>query len=165
MSSYILWAALALLGGYCFLLGRRTRSQSQRIEQLSDRLYSWGAETRSHIEEVRGLIKAMEMRARRSAGEQVVSPDMLIADVLAIHPRMKEVLAGMHLGGCNSCSVSTVETLGQGAASYGLNIDEILAEIEKFLAAPDSYHAVPKPHGGPKSGIQIQLPEREPIGK
>ncbi len=157
MFEVILSAAVMGLSLYCFLIGRRTKSQSQRIEQLSDRLYSWGAETRSYIDEVRGELKVIEMKSRRSSGEQVISPDMLIADVLAIHPRMKDVLASMHLGGCNSCSVSSSETLGEGAASYGLDVDEILGEIDKFLSSPDDYEADPKPHGGPE-GIQIQLP-------
>lgn len=159
MLDFVLVAAVAFLAVWCFLLGRRTKIQARRIEQLSDRLYSWGAETRSLIEEVRGRLKILDMNSRRNSGEKVVSPEMLIADVLAIHPRMKDVLASMHLGGCNSCSVSSAETLGQGAASYGLDIDEILAEIEKFLANPEAYVADPKPHGGPQ-GIQIQLPER-----
>ncbi|MCA9447510.1 MAG: hypothetical protein KC931_10365, partial [Candidatus Omnitrophica bacterium] len=120
MFEVIMIMAVALLVGYCFLLGRRTKNQAHRIEQLSDRLYSWGSETRSHIDEIRGQFKVIEMRSRRNQGEQVVSPEMLISDVLAIHPGMKDVLASMHLGGCNSCSVSSSETLGQGAASYGL---------------------------------------------
>ncbi|MCA9409939.1 MAG: DUF1858 domain-containing protein [Candidatus Omnitrophica bacterium] len=159
MSEVILFAVVVILGVYCLLLGRRTKGQAQRIEQLSDRLYSWGAETRSYIDEVRGQLKIIEMRSRRTEGENVVTPDMLISDILAIHPRMKDVLASMHLGGCNSCSVSSSETLGQGAASYGLNIDEIMAEIDKFLSNPDGYVADPKPHGGAQ-GIQIQIPER-----
>ncbi len=159
MSEIILTIGLVVMGGYCFLLGRRSKAQTQRIEQLSDRVYSWGSETRSYIDEIRGQLKVIELKSRRNRGEQVVSPEMLISEVLAIHPRMKEVLASMHLGGCNSCSVSSSETLGQGAASYGLNIHEILAEIDKFLADPSSYQGDPKPHGGPQ-GIQIQLPDR-----
>ena len=159
MFNLVLCATVVVLAVWCFLLGRRTKSQAQRIEQLSDRLYGWGAETRSYIDELRGHLKIIEMKARRSGGEQVVSPDMLISEILAIHPRMKEVLASMHLGGCNSCSVSFSETLGQGAASYGLSIDEIMNEIDKFLEDPEGYQADPKPHGGPQ-GIQIQLPEK-----
>jgi hypothetical protein len=66
---------------------------------------------------------------------------MRIADILALHPRIKEVLSGMHLGGCSSCASSEQESLAAGAASYGLDAAAILTEIQRFLADPDHYQS------------------------
>lgn len=130
---------------------------------MNDRLYSWGSETRTLIEELRKQIRRLDFEIKRRGGEIRISPEMKIAEILAIHPRMKEVLAGVHLGGCSSCSTSENETLAAGAASYGLDIDMIMTELNRFLANPDHYTGSNLPASPPvlTDTLQIQIPHRQ----
>jgi len=157
MTSAILFILLLLVAGYAWLVHRKAKGLVRRLDHVNDRLYSWGGDTRQALEAMEQRVRALEFEKRRDRGEFNIGPDTLIADLLAIHPRMKEVLAAMHLGGCSSCSTSQVETLGEGVASYNLDLDAILREIEAFIADPDSYSAEPKPPGGPQGTIQIQI--------
>jgi hybrid cluster-associated redox disulfide protein len=158
MLTFLLFTLLVAVAGYAWLVHLKTKGLVRRLDQVNDRLYSWGGETRQALALLEERVRALEFEKKRDRGEFRVTPDMLIADVLTIHPRMKEVLAAMHLGGCSSCSTSKAETLGEGAASYNLDIEGILREIEDFMKDPEGYQAEPKPHGGPAGLMQIQIP-------
>lgn len=163
MAIYVLFAALLVVGVYAFLAGQRAKAAQLKAEQMNDRLYSWGSETRTMMAELTKQIKRLDFELKRQAGEIVVTPGMRIADILAIHPRMKEVLAGLHLGGCSSCATSDEETLAATAASNGRDLEAILSEIRRFLESPDTYQPTLKPDGGesPSTGVlQISLPSR-----
>lgn len=143
------------LGGACFLLWQKMKAIRQRLETLNDRLYSWGAETRSMMEEMRKHIRRLDFELRRQAGQIEVTQDMRIADLLALHPRMKEVLAVLHKGGCSSSASGEQETLAAGAASLGLDVSAILEEIRRFIEDPDHYQPRQLSAGVP---VQIQIP-------
>lgn len=155
MINIVLTILIIVLGGVSFLLWQKMKAMRQRLEILNDRLYSWGAETRAMMEELRKQIRRLEFEIRRQAGKIEITPDIRIADLLVLHPRMKEVLAAMHLGGCSSCATSEQETLAAGAASYGLDIATILAEIGRFIEDPDRYQPREQEQGIP---VQIQIP-------
>jgi len=112
------------------------------------------------MEELRKQIRRLDFESKWRAGRIRITPEMRIADILAIHPRMKEVLAGVHLGGCSSCAASESESLAAGAASYGLDVGSIMSEINKFLADPDHYTKPENPHPptGTGDSIGIRLP-------
>lgn len=162
MGTILLWILLVVIGFQSFLSWRKARAAQKKTEQMSDRLYSWGSETRAMMEELRRQIQRLEFEIKRAAGEIEISPEMRIADILAIHPGIKEVLAGVHLGGCSGCATSQIETLAAGAASYGLDIDQIMNELNRFLANPDLYRgpSEPIPHRIPGESVQIQLPSQ-----
>ena len=163
MNSIVAYVLLVTLGLYAWFAHRRIKNLSKRVDHLNDRLYNWGAESRTSFERLQKTVKGIELDLKRRAGELRVTPDMLIADVLAIHPRMSEVLGAMHLGGCSSCSTSKAETIGQGAASYNLDVERILAEVNAFLADPEGYR-VPENHHhhpAPTGAVQIQLPGKK----
>lgn len=162
LGTVLLWILLIAVGFYSFLVSRKAKVALRKADHMSDRLYSWGSETRTMMEELNKRIRRLDFEMSRRAGEIKLSPEMRISDILAVHPRMKEVLAGVHLGGCSSCATSESETLAAGAASYGLDIQLILGEIDRFLADPDHYTAMETPQLQPQSGspIQIHLPDR-----
>jgi hybrid cluster-associated redox disulfide protein len=58
---------------------------------------------------------------RRQAGETLFSPRMTIADAMAVHPKVSEVLASFHLGGCSHCAVSDVDTIEGACQTYGID--------------------------------------------
>jgi len=58
---------------------------------------------------------------------------MTIAEALAVHPRVAEVFAAFHLGGCAHCRINEVETLEQVCAGYGIDADTLLEVLEGLL--------------------------------
>jgi hybrid cluster-associated redox disulfide protein len=60
-------------------------------------------------------------------------PDMTVAAAMAVHPRVREVMAGYHLGGCAHCAISEFETLKQVCEGYGVPLDMIMDTLENLV--------------------------------
>jgi len=60
--------------------------------------------------------------------------DMTIAEAMNVHPRVREVFAAFHLGGCAHCAVNQFETIGQVCAGYGVDTDMLLEVLEGLMA-------------------------------
>ena len=78
---------------------------------------------------------------------------MKIADAIAIAPRIRDVLAQFHLGGCSSCAVNEEHTIEQAALSYGVDLDRLMAALIAFSDGQES-----APHT-PRHGSLLQLSE------
>lgn len=61
--------------------------------------------------------------------------DTIVADAVTRHPKARWVFAAYHLGGCTSCGSADVETLGEVAASYGIALDALLADLNGLFDA------------------------------
>ena len=61
-----------------------------------------------------------------------VTKNMLIGDVVKIYPSAIEVLMkhGLH---CIGCHVATWETIEQAARAHGIEVDELIKEINGAL--------------------------------
>ena len=56
--------------------------------------------------------------------------DMAVAEAMAVHPRVGEVFAAFHLGGCAHCGISHFETISQVCEAYGVDV-EVLLEVRE----------------------------------
>ncbi len=73
-----------------------------------------------------------------AAGMSFFSLDMTIEEAMSIHPRVAEVFAAFHLGGCASCGISSFETLGQVCMAYGVDPDTLLEVLEGLMQQNES---------------------------
>ena len=72
------------------------------------------------------------------------SPDMTIAEAMAVHPKVAEVFAAFHLGGCAHCRINEVETLDQVCEGYGIDQTMLLEVLEGLMEedeTPDATQA------------------------
>jgi len=60
--------------------------------------------------------------------------DMPVAEAMAIHPRVAEVFAAFHLGGCAHCGISRFETIEQVCMAYGIETEVLLQVLEDLVA-------------------------------
>ena len=62
-----------------------------------------------------------------------ISKDMLINDILAVDAGNAAILmaAGMH---CIGCPASQGEALEEACMVHGMNVDEVISEINEYLA-------------------------------
>jgi hybrid cluster-associated redox disulfide protein len=73
--------------------------------------------------------------AEEGRGEKETHFDlnMTIAEAMAVHPRVGDVFAAFHLGGCAHCMISEFETIGQACAGYGIDADLMLEVLETLM--------------------------------
>ena len=64
---------------------------------------------------------------------QTVTKDMTFAQVMRMHPDVVKVLAKYNLG-CIGCMGAQAETLEQGCGAHGLNVDDIVSDINALFA-------------------------------
>lgn len=60
----------------------------------------------------------------------LITPDMLIGDIIRLKPRTLGVLMNFGLG-CIGCPASQMETLEQAAAVHGLDVDFLLEALNR----------------------------------
>jgi hybrid cluster-associated redox disulfide protein len=63
----------------------------------------------------------LRLEMQRQKGGVQFSPEMTIAEAMQVHPRVNDVLAGFHLGGCSHCAVSDVDTIEGACKTYGID--------------------------------------------
>jgi hybrid cluster-associated redox disulfide protein len=112
-------AVLALLGA--FLATRRTASLQERLERTTGELRELRSTTQATLQELQQKLNDQRLQARRQAGQPIFDPRMTIADAMGVHPRVADVLANFHLGGCSHCAVSDVDTIEGACQTYGID--------------------------------------------
>lgn len=72
------------------------------------------------------------------AEDRYFRPDMPVAEAMALHPRVAEVFAAFHLGGCSHCGISQVETVEQVCMGYGVDLEVFLEVLEGLMSQEDT---------------------------
>jgi hybrid cluster-associated redox disulfide protein len=69
-------------------------------------------------------------------GRRHFSLDMTIGEAMSVHPRVAEVFAAFHLGGCSHCGINQFETIGQVCAGYGVDAVVLLEVLDGLMERP-----------------------------
>ena len=66
-----------------------------------------------------------------------INKDMIIADMLKIDPGIAAILmaSGMH---CIGCPTAQGETLDEAAMVHGMNADELVVNVNEYLAKKEA---------------------------
>jgi hybrid cluster-associated redox disulfide protein len=78
---------------------------------------------------------------QQAEGFKYFSPDMTIGEAMAVHPRVREVFAAFHLGGCAHCAINQYETLEQVCMGYGVDLDMLLEVLESVVSRSEATEA------------------------
>lgn len=139
MTIFVLIVAVISLS-YALLNHRRIRVLREDLRQVNRLSRLRYEELDRLVREAREDAAAARKEASRAAsgGKGATKPSwftpyMTIQDALNLHPGVKGVLAGMHIGGCSSCSVSSRETLEQAAAGHGVDLEEMLDKMNALM--------------------------------
>ena len=62
-----------------------------------------------------------------------VTKDMTFASVMRMHPDVVKVLGKYNLG-CIGCMGAQNESLEQGCSAHGINVDDILVDLNALFA-------------------------------
>ncbi len=104
-----------------FLAVRRISGFQEQLEHTSSSLLELRGALNEANEKLEGKLNDLQLSLRRQAGETIFRPEMTIAEALEVHPKVQEVLATFHLGGCSQCAVSDVDTIQGACQSYGID--------------------------------------------
>jgi hybrid cluster-associated redox disulfide protein len=118
-------AALAIAALSLFrqrFLREALRDAQRRLYLAQARVSELDSTVQKELQTLRGLI-------RRQTGGLRFEATMKITDAIAIDPRIRDVLAQFHLGGCSSCAVNEDHTIAQAAMSYGVDLDRLMAAL------------------------------------
>jgi hybrid cluster-associated redox disulfide protein len=116
----------------------RQRFLRDALRDAQRRLYL----AQARLNELEGTVQrerqALRSLIRRQSGGPLFEPSMKIADAIAIDPRVRDVLAQFHLGGCSSCVINEEHSLEQAATSYGVDIERLIAALTAASAGQAS---------------------------
>jgi hybrid cluster-associated redox disulfide protein len=122
------------------------RDAQRRLYLAQARLTELESTVQKELQALRGLM-------RQQSGGPLFESTMKIADAIAIDPRIRDVLAQFHLGGCSSCAVNEDQTIAQAAMSYGADLDRLMAALSALSDGPES------PLSPSRPGNLLQLTE------
>jgi hybrid cluster-associated redox disulfide protein len=60
----------------------------------------------------------------------IITKDTLVGDIIKEKPEAVEILVGFGMG-CVGCPSAQMESLEQAASIHGLNLEELLVELNK----------------------------------
>ena len=63
---------------------------------------------------------------------QQITKDMTFAQVMRMHPDVVKVFSKYNLG-CIGCMGAQAESLEQGCSAHGLNVDEVLKDLNQLF--------------------------------
>jgi hybrid cluster-associated redox disulfide protein len=145
-------SALGALGLGSLTLFRQ-RSLRDALRDAQRRLYLAQARLNQLENTVQSELLALRSPMGQQSGGHLFESTMKLADAIAIDPRIRDVLAQFHIGGCSSCAVDEDHTIAQAAMSYGVDLDHLMAALSALRDGEESL-------GGPsRPGNLLQLTE------
>ena len=136
-------AALALLVTY--IVTRRANALDQRLSRLESSLFSLKSDIMAQREKMDEQVSDLRLAMHQQAGDLEFVPTMTIAEAMGVHPRVSEVLASFHLGGCSHCAVSDVDTIEGACQTYGIDQKALMLALNNLVSAGDGGSTGPAP--------------------
>jgi hybrid cluster-associated redox disulfide protein len=62
----------------------------------------------------------------------MINRDMTIREIVENHPECTEIFEKYNLG-CVRCLASSFETIEEGLSAHGLNVDEVIGELNEAI--------------------------------
>ena len=137
MGTLVGWLALAVaLGtaGYAWKLSHELATANRRLDRYNRALFEAGDEIRRLREELTDALSQLRVEVMEQTGALAFAPLMTVRDAQRVHPQAQQILAGFHLGGCNSCAVDPDDTLAELCAANGIEVAALVSNLNGLLA-------------------------------
>ena len=80
---------------------------------------------------------------------------MTIAEAMQMHPRVAEVLASFHLGGCSQCAVSDVDTIEGACQTYGIDQAALMQALNGLIEPGNGGSARPGAASAKAANVRV----------
>lgn len=125
-------AVLALVGA--FVATRRVASLQEKLDRTTSQLHELRSATHASAEQLQNKLNDVGLQLRRQAGQPIFDPRMTISEAIKVHPKVVEVLASFHLGGCSQCAVSDVDTIEGACQTYGIDQASLMKALNGLVS-------------------------------
>jgi hybrid cluster-associated redox disulfide protein len=121
--------------------GLRPLADPAHLEMVKQRGLPVGYACRAHgipVDELLARLEALPDRAAPAsgaAGRTTFTAEQVIGAMVSAYPATREVLQRRFGEGCFTCPGFATETLAQGAMMHGVDVNDLLAELEEAVAA------------------------------
>jgi len=113
---------------------RRVAALDRELQRARGHSYERHYALLDSIDKLQDDLRTLRRQVRRgSSAPERFEPDTTFAEAFALHPDAQAVLAGYHIGGCNSCAVDADDTLADGAEQARVPLPELLAALNGLL--------------------------------
>ena len=136
MGTVVAWVALLLSVAALFgvwKLGLDLSTANRRLDRYKRSLYDAGDQIRKLEQKLAETTAILRVEMMHQGAPITVRPEMTVGQVTALHPQAKQVLAGLHIGGCSSCAANPDETLAQICADNGLDLSQVLGNLNSLF--------------------------------
>ena len=113
---------------------RRASSLQDRLERATSSIYELRSALTETSERLDEKLSEVKLNLRQQSGELIFTPKMTIAEAMNVHPKVRDVLAGFHLGGCSNCAVSDVDTIEGACQSYGIDQAALMGALNEVIS-------------------------------
>ena len=134
-------AAIALV--VAFLGMRRASTLQERLDRAMSAVFEMRSALNETNEKLDGKLFDLRLDLRRQSGETIFTPKMTIAEAMDVHPKVNEVLASFHLGGCSHCAVSDVDTIEGACQTYGIDQAALMGALNGLTSGSSGGSAAP----------------------
>ena len=139
--------AALIVAAVAFVVAFLGMRRASTLQERLDRAMSAVFEMRSALNETNEKLDAklfdLRLDLRRQSGETIFTPKMTIAEAMDVHPKVNEVLASFHLGGCSHCAVSDVDTIEGACQTYGIDQAALIDALNGLTSGSSGGSAAP----------------------
>ena len=121
--------------GYAWKLQQELGQTTRRLDRYNRALFDANDELRRLREELAASVAQLRVEMMQTAGHPQFTPQTTVREAQLLHPQARQVLAGLHLGGCSNCAVEPDETLRKVSADHGIDLTLLLANLNFLLHA------------------------------
>lgn len=137
---FALIAALVAFG-YAWKLQQELTIVTRRLDRYNKSLFDANDELRRLREDLSATAAQLRVEIRQQGGRIGFDPAMTVREAQLLHPQAQQILAGFHLGGCNSCAVEPDDTLADICVEHGVEVQHLIQNLNSLLSAANGQHA------------------------
>ena len=129
---------LLALVALAVLMLRRTSIARREGREAESRLARRFYLLQGRVTELDVVVRELDFERRRQRGEIRFAPSTRLEEALAVHPRVREILAGFGItgSGCAGGSLDESRTLAETCAASSLDARVVLDALGRFLEDP-----------------------------
>jgi len=151
-------AAAAL--GYAWKLNRELDTARERLDRYNRSLFNADEAIRNLRRDLDDTQVQARVEMLRRTGEARFLPGTTVREATLLHPQAQQVLAGFHLGGCNSCAVDGDDTLTALCRDRGVDTAVLLTNLNRLLesaGAPSTHAVTSAPEKTPNIVLHLEM--------
>jgi hypothetical protein len=131
----------------------RLRARVEEMKRLHDRRFY---PLQRRVSQVESAIGAIEFDRRRERGEIRFEPEMTLGELMAVHPRVREILAFYGLTRDRGSHETEDSTLARACADAGVDAQQVLEALYRFAADPSHPIAGLSERGGSRLMVRFR---------